>query len=311
MSHLSIGSVNETALLGSGACAMLAIGLVPVARALARISPLPFPQGGKRGERRAIACRSALFRGLCPFLRFGGGIVRDAFRYAKSRGGVARTWSQRWEAAQRKLLIRAGEPLGLDRYEAVFLSLVFALLGAGLAALVGGDSRLWVLPGALVGGWALNLRLQSIATERFQEMSRELPSAIDLAALAMNAGMDFVGAIKRVIEGQTGVVADELGQVLSALHLGITRRAALLALCERVPTSDVTDLVRALLAAELKGASISDALGQQASVSRQRRSVRAEEAAARAGVLLLVPVMFLMVAILILLVGPLLSGGGF
>lgn len=309
MKEFSLSTLNETALFGAAACVFLAFGIARLAGELSALVPLRFPLGGKRGQRRALACRSVLFRAVCPVLRWGGALVRAVFRRARNRGGTARRLSERWEAAQRKLLVRAGEPLGLDRYEAIFLSGLLALLGGGLALFFSEDTLLWVLPGALVGGWMLNLRLQALALERFNEVSRELPAAIDLAALAMNAGTDFVGAVERVIEGQTGVVADELGQVLSALQLGITRRTALLALSERVPTSDVRDLVRAITAAEQKGASISGALAQQATVSRQRRSVRAEEAAARAGVLLLVPLMLLMAAILIVLVGPLLSGG--
>jgi tight adherence protein C len=121
----------------------------------------------------------------------------------------------------------------------------------------------------------------------------------------MSAGSDFPSALKKVAEGQTGVVAEEFRQVLFSLELGMTRRAALLALEKRAPVSEVSDLVKAIILAEQKGASVADALVAQARTSRQRRSVRAEESAAQAGVLLIGPLMLLVGCILILLVGPL------
>jgi tight adherence protein C len=94
-----------------------------------------------------------------------------------------------------------------------------------------------------------------------------------------------------------------------ALDLGMTRKSALLAFEERCPVDEVRDLVRAVIMAEQKGASVASALVQQARSSRQRRSVRAEEAAARAGVMLILPLMLLMGSILLILVGPLVCQG--
>jgi tight adherence protein C len=153
------------------------------------------------------------------------------------------------------------------------------------------------------------VRLQSVSQTRFVAMSRQLPGVIDLMAMAMNAGSDFPGAMRRVVEGRKGVVAEELGQVLLALDLGITRTSALIALRERVPVSDVKDLVRVVLLADKKGSPLTEALSQQAKTSRMRRSVRAEEAAARAAVWMLVPLMLLMVCILILVLGPMMCTG--
>lgn len=231
----------------------------------------------------------------------------------QSAGGseLTKTPSRRLEAFERKLLIGAGEPWGLDRHEALALSVLSAILGAFLGALGGRETNTtaWILPGAVVGAGLVQFRLQALRAERFSEMSRELPATIDLISLAMNAGSDFPGAIRRVIKGQKGVVTEELEHMLRALDLGITRQGALLSLQERVPVEEVRDLVRAILLAEKKGSCVRDALAQQASSSRQRRSVRAEEAAARAGLLLLFPLMLLMGCIMILLIGPLMVSG--
>lgn len=290
--------------------AALAAPLALVVRQLALVVPLDIPRGGTRGHRRAQALKAPGFRFLDPGLRRAGALVRSLMNWAQ-RFHPLRESCERIESHQRKLLIGAGEPLGLDRFESLAVTGALAVVGATLGALFGmrDATSSWIVPGALVGGGLVQFRLQALRAERFSEMSRELPAAIDLISLAMNAGSDFPGAIRRVIRGQKGVVTDELEHLLRSIDLGITRQGALLALQERVPVEEVRDLVRAIILAEKKGSSVREALSQQARSSRQRRSVRAEEAATRASMLLLLPLMLLMGCIMILLVAPLMISG--
>jgi tight adherence protein C len=62
--------------------------------------------------------------------------------------------------------------------------------------------------------------------------------------------------------------------------------------------------VGAVVQAELRGNPVAHVLRIQAEVSRTRRSVRAEEAAAKAGVAMVAPLMMVFVCILILIVAP-------
>lgn len=298
--------------IGLASGMLMSFALARLMRLAFQTPTLTFPQGGNRGERRRAACRSSFFRMLDPILRGVGHWVKASLTLLRNRFPSLGVRIAKWEEQQKMLLICAGEPLGLERHEAIALSVLLGIFGAAAGLILGRSSGtlVWVLPGALFLASLPNARFQSIRNDRFSEMGRELPTAIDLIALAMNAGCDFPGAIRRVIEGQRGVVADELRQVLRSLELGITRSAALLALRERIPIQEVRDLVRAVLLAEKKGASVTEALIQQARASRQRRSVRAEEAAARAGVLMLFPLMLLMICILIMIVGPIVSAGG-
>jgi tight adherence protein C len=127
----------------------------------------------------------------------------------------------------------------------------------------------------------------------------------------MGAGMDFPGALRQISTGAPpdDVVAQEFGRMLRGLELGQTRRQALTEMEERIPSDSVRDFCRALIQAEEKGNPIADALRIQAQMSRMRRSIAAEEAAARAGVLMIIPMVLLMGCILILLMGPFMAGG--
>ena len=98
--------------------------------------------------------------------------------------------------------------------------------------------------------------------------------------------------------------------MLRALEVGHTRKAALLGLAERLPVDPVRDLVRALVQAEESGTPLAEALQNQARTERTRRSVAAEEAAARAGVLMILPLMLLLGCVVLLLLGPFIVNGG-
>jgi tight adherence protein C len=153
------------------------------------------------------------------------------------------------------------------------------------------------------------MQLSSLAKERHKSVDRGLPAAIDLAALCMGAGLDFPGAIHHVVENmpdRNSPVRQELERILQELALGRTRQQALQSLSERVNTESVNEFVAAVVQAEKKGTALSTVLAIQATALRGRRSVLAEEAAARAGVMLMLPMLMMMVSISLILMGPLL-----
>ena len=135
-------------------------------------------------------------------------------------------------------------------------------------------------------------------------------------ALAMSAGMDFPGAIRQVVDkstNQNDPIIVELKRILRELSIGRTRRQALKDFAERAPTTAVTEFVGALIQAEEQGNPVAEVLLIQAGVARMRRSVRAEEAAAKAAVKMVGPLFLLFACIMLLVLGPmilkLMAGG--
>ena len=160
----------------------------------------------------------------------------------------------------------------------------------------------------LLGPLLPTLQLRSKTKERYKAVDRGLPAAIDLASLCMGAGLDFPGAIKHVVANMSdkkSPIRLELQRLLQEISLGRTRKQALQSFAERVRTDSVKEFVAAVMQAEEKGTPIALVLEVQATALRSRRSVLAEEAAARAGVLLMLPMLMIMVSIVLLLMGPL------
>jgi tight adherence protein C len=204
----------------------------------------------------------------------------------------------------------AGDALGLLPEELLALSALSALLGGALGALLGHTSQLGdtVAMAGLGAGAALpRLRIGSAAAQRKKEVSRRLPYAIDLLALSMGAGSDFPGAVRQLLAkspNPNDPLIEELTLLLQGLQLGRTRRRALEEFAERVPSDAVVEFVGAVVQAELRGSPLVEVLRIQAEVSRRKRTVRAEELAAKAGVAMMGPLVLVFLAILLIIVAP-------
>jgi tight adherence protein C len=204
----------------------------------------------------------------------------------------------------------AGDFLGLLPEEVVGFSILTSIGGLAFGYVLGwlsGMGDLVVTAGVLGGAALPYMRLSSTAADRLKEVNRRLPYAIDLLALAMGAGLDFPGSVRQVVEksgSPSDPVVEEFTLILQALQLGRTRRMALEAFAERCPADSVVEFVGALIQADLRGNPVAEALRIQAEVARRKRSVNAEEAAARAGVAMMGPLVLVFLCILILIVAP-------
>jgi len=141
---------------------------------------------------------------------------------------------------------------------------------------------------------------------RRQQIIIDLPFVVDLLSLSTKAGMDFIGAIQKVVEKMNlGPLAEELGQVLRDLKLGSSRVEALNAMAWRLNMSEVTSFVAVLATADSLGASITDVLRQQSDQMRQERFLRAEKAGGEASQKIFIPIiLFILPAVLIMVFGP-------
>lgn len=204
----------------------------------------------------------------------------------------------------------AGDALGLLPEELVALSALTGTVGLILGSVLGHASRLGnpvVVAGLLAGAALPQLRLRSAAAQRMKDVNRRLPQAIDLLALSLGAGADFPAAVRQVLEkspNPSDPLVEELTLLLQSLQLGRTRRQALEELAERVPSDEVVEFVGAVVQAELRGTPVVDVLRIQAEVSRRKRTVRAEELAAKAGVAMMGPLVLVFLAILLVIVAP-------
>ena len=208
------------------------------------------------------------------------------------------------EARFTELLNRAGTPLNLTAEEWCILS----LLGTPCVGWILQIMQLPVLL-CLLLPLVIALRLSALQAERRAELRSQIPVYLEYLGLGLSAGLDFRGALVRVVEQGEGALGVELAELLGSMDLGVSRLRALRYWGERLELPEVHEWVRVITLAEQRGASLSQALQELARRQLEERSCRAEEAAARAGVYLILPLMLLLGAILLLLIGPMISGG--
>ena len=279
-------------------CAALAGSVFVLAFAAASATTAQGTRLGLRGLKRQRALDSIpAWSTLEPLVRWLG---------ARFSGLVSQSFRQK---ANRKLSL-AGDYLGLLPEEALGLSVLTALCGALSGYVLGsaaGMGNLVVISSTLLAAALPYFRISSAAADRMKKINRRLPHAIDLLALSMSAGLDFPGSVRQLVEksgSPDDPLVEELTLLLQSLQLGRTRRQALEEFAARAPTDSVIEFVGAVVQAELRGNPLADVLRIQAEVSRRKRTVRAEESAAKAGVALAGPLILVFITILILIVAP-------
>ena len=174
------------------------------------------------------------------------------------------------------------------------------------------DSGLGVRLMALFGAMLLTMILypswwikQTVAL-RHRLILKALPFVIDLLTLSVEAGLDFMSAIKNIVERRPpDPIAEELSRVLVEIQLGKTRHEALSRLAERVRQTDIQSLVMALVQADELGVSIGATLRIQSDQIRAKRFMRAEKLANEAPVKMLFPlVACIFPAVFLIMLGP-------
>jgi tight adherence protein C len=147
----------------------------------------------------------------------------------------------------------------------------------------------------------LSLRIKG----RRERIRSELPDALDLLAVAVEAGLGLDGAIAKLTEHLDGALVEEFALTLGEMRIGEARQDALRKLAERVPAPELAAFVRSVLQADQLGISLGRILRVQAADSRLRRQAAAEERAMKAPIKMLFPTaLFIFPSMFIVILGP-------
>jgi tight adherence protein C len=165
-----------------------------------------------------------------------------------------------------------------------------------------------ILLGLAVAGFAFALPdmvLSRRARQRKEAVCVDLPDALDLLAVSVEAGLGFDAAIAKLNDHMEGPLADEFGLALNEMRIGETRAEALRRMCDRVPAPELQSFVRAVIQSEQLGMSMGRILRVQATDSRLRRQAAGEEKAMKAPIKMLFPtVFFIFPSMFIVVLGP-------
>jgi len=181
--------------------------------------------------------------------------------------------------------------------------LLVALFGTAAAGPLAGILFAFGLAfgGFIVPGFIVGMR----GRKRREELRAQLPDALDLLAVSVEAGLGFDGAVAKLTEHMDGALAEEFSLTLGEMRIGESRHDALKKLAERASAPEVASFCRAIIQADQLGISLGRLLRVQATDARLKRQAAAEEKAMKSPIKMLFPtVIFIFPAMFIVILGP-------
>jgi tight adherence protein C len=174
--------------------------------------------------------------------------------------------------------------------------------GQGMPA---SKALMYTAVGGVLGYLLPGMWLGQQIKKRKHNILKALPDALDLLTISVEAGLAFDLALTRVADKWDNELSKEFKRALTDTRLGRSRRDALKEMAQRTGVDDVQTFVAAIIQAEQLGVSIGKILRIQSDQMRIRRRQRAEEAAHKAPILMLIPMAFLIFpSLFVVILGP-------
>ena len=181
----------------------------------------------------------------------------------------------------------------------VAMGVIWALLDSPVIAVFG-------LIGFFIPDMLFNARIRA----RQADIMRNFPTMVDLAALTIEAGLDYMTAFDRIIKTSTKKteLEAEIGKMLNEISLGYSRRDALRRLTLRTGIQEIRSFVGLIIQSDELGTSLVELLRNYASDMRFKRLNRAEKLAAQASTKMLFPLfIFIFPTVFIMMLAPMIK----
>ena len=219
------------------------------------------------------------------------------------QGGIIARTDAKLEKAGYPGGLRGADWMGVKLLAAIAFAVLGFVLGLVLGGITGG--LFFALVGAGVGFMGPEFWLGRKIRSRAQDMVLQLPDALDLLTISVEAGLGFDAARAKVVEKMEGPLVAEFRQALAEIRMGRSRRDALRDVAKRADSQPINNFIGAIVQAEQLGVPIAKVLQIQSNQLRIERRQRAEEAAAKAPVKMLFPMVgCIFPTIFIVILGP-------
>jgi tight adherence protein C len=247
-----------------------------------------------RAERPSETRRGPLGRLLVALAPYGFGSgdtsIRDTLSYAGMRG-------------PNTLLTFVGARTLISVGPAMFILVTGLAGGKPTAATLIRAGIVWIVLHLVV-----TQQVKGRAKRRIQSITRGMPDTLDLMVVCLEAGLGLNATIARVGQ-ERATLNDALGkefdQVALEMRGGRSREEALRALGARNGCDDLKALAALIIQSDRLGASMAQTLRSHADLLRTKRRQRAEEAARKLPIKMLLPLaLFILPALFVATVGP-------
>jgi tight adherence protein C len=162
----------------------------------------------------------------------------------------------------------------------------------------------------LIGFFIPETLFMGTVRKRQSDIMKSFPSFVDLTALTIEAGLDYMTAIERIIKNSKNKseLEVELGKMIGEVQLGYTRKDALKRFAMRTGIQEIRSFVGLIIQSDELGTSLVELLRNYAADMRFRRLNAAEKLAAQAATKMLIPLfIFIFPTVFILMLAPMMK----
>jgi tight adherence protein C len=206
----------------------------------------------------------------------------------------------------------AGNPNGMHARRFYGIRVIILVLGMALGFLIysQGDptdlnSLLLLAAIILIVLLLPRLWLNGKIRRRKDELSHNLPDALDMLSVCATAGLSFDQGLKKICELWPTELSGEFKQVLQEMDMGVPRAEALRNLKSRINLDSLSSFIAIMIQAENTGMSYAEVLQSEAQQMRMFRQFRAKEQANTLPAKVIIPVaIFIFPALIAVILGP-------
>ncbi|MCK9431147.1 MAG: type II secretion system F family protein [Candidatus Omnitrophica bacterium] len=183
----------------------------------------------------------------------------------------------------------------------ILLCITFALL---TIIIFGKFEPLFMIIAVGIGYVVPDFYLKRKISKRKYLIARGLPETVDLLGLCIEAGLDFVNAVKWIIDKTPSTpMTEELAFVLEEIKWGKPRIQSLKDMAHRLDIPELSSFVQTIIQAERMGTPVAEAFTILSEDTRSQRFHRGERVALQAPIKILLPLIFFIMPVIGIVIG--------
>ena len=189
-------------------------------------------------------------------------------------------------------------------YAKMYCAIIFPVVGV---LIFGTWLAIFLIP---VGFYYPDLKYKLAITKRQEDMLKNFATTVDLMALIIESGLDYMTAFERIVKiaKEKTLLEVEIEKTLNETKLGYTRRESLERLAARTGLQDIRSFVGLIVQSDELGTSLVQLLRNFSTDLRFRRLNKAEKLAAQASTKMLIPLfIFIFPVVFIMMLSPMIA----
>lgn len=208
-----------------------------------------------------------------------------------------------------KMFMLLGKPENMDPLKLLHLKEAIAVILPIFMFFISGSLLMSVF--FIPFGFVLpDVFLRSKIQKRQVDILRNFPQFVDLAALMIESGLDYITAFDRIVKVSPvkTELEKEIERTIGEIQFGYSRRDALRRLADRTGLQEIRSFSGLIIQSDELGTSLVDLLRNYSADMRFRRLNRAEKLAAQASTKMLIPLfIFIFPVVFILMLAPMIA----